>query len=253
MSGIKSLLDQLKDKRAEAAIIPEDAPPATRAMTDAMVRNAKVDVEKLETQYKDDVMSHAVLIGVTGNGSEEFANIAKYKHGAITVDYKGIYTQIVKAMKERRAGLTYSTQEHFLLLDELNKLKQQYKFQQLPAPTINAYSDGIYDGKLEESIAKIFKNNYGNSLYSAITRRAIGEKALAEGFSGKVLSVILYNYDGGVDTKFIPNPIKVIDTEATKVDDDYVKTELLNVKKLFQKTAKKNDPSNGLTKENGNE
>jgi hypothetical protein len=254
MSELKELLDTINDLRVTAKVDPGLNPASTRTAVEAMIRNAKNDLPKAEDAYKEAVMNHVIIIGVNGPGQNEFANIAKYKFGTITADYNQVKDRIITNIKKRNATNKYTNQEHFLLLDELTKIKTDYNMRTLTPPSNNGYMEGAYNGTLEDGIEKLIKVNYGNSLASAIVRREIGKTALEQNFTAKYQPVILINFneDVGVDTKFLPRPVAVIETTA-KVTEKEVKDTLTKVNMNVRGIkAKKSSPETG-TKEQVNE
>lgn len=247
MTDLKAILTELEEKEAESKLVPEQVDPRVRAGVEAKVRNAIQDLPRIQDKYKEAVMSTVTIIAVTGENAEKFAQIASDTMNALSVDFQLIKSRFVNNLKSRNAGEVYSSNTHFMLLDEVQKVKLEYKVLALPAPVINHYFDGIIDEKLEKAIELLLKKNYGNSLYSAITRREVGKRALEERFAGKNLPVILYNCNGEVDTNFLPTPSFLVDA-SSDVNVNMVKETLSNMAKTIKgkrKTAKKEDQSEG--------
>jgi len=241
---IKNLLDQLRDKRAEASILPEEAEPRVRAGVEAIVRNAKQAVESLSDEYKNAVMAHVVLIAVRGPNSKEFADLAEAKMKTLAVDFTAIQTKLISNLVTRNASKTYGQNEHFLVLDEFNRLRIEQKFLSLPAPKIERYNDGIYEAPLELAIPMLIKKNYEGSLFSAMTRRTIGALALEKEFVGKFLPVVIYNYEPPVDQTFLPLPTVEVDADG-KVTEKSVRSAMNDVRAKMVGN-KNNDPDMGL-------
>jgi hypothetical protein len=237
MNNLKELLQTLSEKEAEAAIEPTQTDPRVRAGVEALVRNAKAELGKLQTGYKDAVMSNVVIIGVTGKSAKEFADAAE-KVGSLAVDFDQIVDRLATNVVARGSGDIYTSHAHFMLLDELSKVRLEYDIVQLPTPMINAYSDGIYNIPVREAISKLLLKNYGGSLQSAVTRRVIGNLALAARFSGKKLPVVVYNLNSDVDVRFIPAPATIIESNG-KVTEALVKKKLTEIKSLL--SDKKDD------------
>lgn len=239
MNTLREILDRLSDKEAEAALNPEDASPKVRAGVEALARNAKVDVERIAKEYKDAVMGSVVIIGVKGATAQEFATAAE-KAGSIAINFTAVNDRLVKALKARGVGELYTSTAHFMLIDELSKLRLEYDMVQLPTPQVNAYSDGIYDAPLAIAIEKLLRKNYGTGLQSAVTRREIGARALQARFSGKKLPVVVYNLEEDVNVSFIPAPLTVVKSDK-KVSDNIVKKQLSTIKAMLSSKPKQND------------
>jgi hypothetical protein len=231
MITLKEALAKVTEVSADAAIDPTACDPRVRAGVEAKVRNANQDLERVSKEYKDILMSSVVVIGVKGKTASEFAQSAQ-KAGAVTVDFNLIVDRLTENLSKRAAGPIYTSHVHFMLLDELSKIRLEYDIVQLPTPQINTYVDGIYDAPLAIAIKKLLTKNYGTSLQSAVTRREIGKLGLAAGFAGKKLPVILYNLDEDVDVKFIPNPVTTLTSDG-KVTDNAVKKKLSEVKNML--------------------
>lgn len=238
MSQIKQLIEDIKGKRAEAAIRPEDADPRVRAGVEAMARNANRDLPALEQRYKDAVMSHAVIIAVSGPGAEEFAKIAKYAFHTAIVDYTSVATRLTQRVIARGARKEFSSQEYFIALDELNHVKVECNIVKLPTPEVNCPTAPVYDQPVDVAIRRLIENNYGGQLYSVVSRNDIGVAALASEFVGKMLPVVLYNFKEGLDESVIPRPLVVI-AAPKDVTEAFVKEQLDIVKsKLSGKKTK---------------
>jgi len=196
-----------------------------------------------------------VLIAVSGEGCREFAEIAAKDCGTVSVDFQGVTKKLVERLKARYASDTYNQGTHFILLDEFQKLKLEYEILRIAAPQVSGYNDGIYDFPLEEAVDKLLIKNYGDKLFSAISRREIGEQALNGKFNGKKLPVVLYNYTGSVDTDSLPLPLVTLAIDS-KVTLKSVKKALTEVSsKLNKQMPEQKDPiqdqeDDGLTEEN---
>jgi hypothetical protein len=249
--SIKDIVAQLKEKQAESRIIPEESDPRVRAGVEAIVRNAKSELTRLESQYRTEVMGHVVVIAVNGPDSKDFAEIASKKMKTLAVDFRGVLSHLLTNLRARSASARYGQNEHFLLLDEFNRLKLTLGVAQLPAPKISHYSDGIYEAELEFAVSSLITKNYENSLYSVVSRHEIGKAALQNEFVGKYFPVVLYNYSGPIDQQFLPFPI-VEFTADGNVNEKSVKAVMNDVKaKLLGNKA--NDPANGNTEGEDNE
>ena len=233
MNTLKEILTKLQEKEAESKIIPEEVDYKTRAGVEAIVRNAKTDIDALSRSYKEQVMSNVVLVAVKGKTAKEFAEAAS-KSGAVAVDFNLIVDRLVSNLASRAVGATFTSNANFMLLDEMQKVRLEYDMVQLPTPQINAYNDGIYDAPLAEAIKKLILKNYGSGFQSAITRREIGKAALAARFGGKKLPVIVYNLDQDVDTRFIPAPTATLTSNAA-VSANIVKKKLAEIRAQLNK------------------
>lgn len=231
MRELSEILAALKDTEATANIEPRETDPRVRAGTEALVRNAKADLERLYTEYKDTVINNVVVIAVKGKTAAEFAASAA-KLGAVPVDFDLISERLATNLSKRAVGDIYTSDAHFKLLDELAKIRIEYDIVRLPNPQINAYNDGIYNSALRPAIDKLLLKNYGTSLQSAVSRREIGKHALESRFGGKKLPVVLYNLTGDVDTQFLPAPVTTIVSDG-KVTDNSVKKKLTEIRSLL--------------------
>lgn len=247
MNELKEALAKIEDKEAESKLNPGDADPRTRNGVEAMVRNAKKDLDKLYRNYKALVMNHVVIIGVKGASAAEFAKAAE-QLGSISVDFNLVKNRLVTQLGKSAVGDVYSSHAHFRLIAELHKVKMEYEMKELPTPKINGYSDGIYDSPFNVAVSKLIDNNYGSSLQSAITRREIEVKALAARFSGKKLPVVVYNLDKEIDSQYLSQANTIIESDGD-VTLDSVKKKLSGIaKSLTQKL--KTETESSQTQEN---
>lgn len=228
--SLKERISQIEEKRAEAALSVEDSDPRVRAGVEATIRNAIQTLEQLETDYKDAVIPMAALIAIEGDGSKEFANTARIAFDTPTVDYEGVTNRIIDNVRTRSGRNEFTTQEFFLVLDELNKIKLEYGILSLPVPRVNAGSDRVYNCSIEEAVRNLLKINYDEQLNSVVTRREIGKLALSMKFSGKNLPVVVYNYRGSLDEQYLPRPLVTVSANLAEVNKDYVKEVLTQVK-----------------------
>lgn len=240
---IKDLIGTYKEKLAESKISASDVDPRIRAGTEAIVRNAVRDLPEVTRQYKDEVMKHAILIAVNGKESKEFASIAKHKFKTVTVDYYQVLNQMADSMHKRGVRDEFNNQEYYMALDEFNKIKMEYDILQLPAPRQN--TDMVYGHPLNKALKALIEGNYGERLYSIVTRREIGTQALEAEFTGKFLPVVLYNYTGTFDENLLPRPLIVIEVNQ-KVDEKFVSDKLALVRAKLNppKSKKKNNEEN---------
>lgn len=218
------MLKELIEKRAEIEVIIntdlETVNPAVVSVVAGNIENAKRDLDELKTQYLSAVKEALVVLAISGPESEEFANIARYKYKALTIDANSFNTEMTNTLLIRGGGQTYSQNTHFALLDELNKAKLKYGILSIPQPRINAMTDSVYDMPVATALKTIFTNNYGTGLNSAVVLRQIGEQAWNDRFSGKTLAVVAYNYTDNFGDDFMPKPIltHVCDSKPTDKD-----------------------------------
>lgn len=234
MTDLKSIIREIAEKEAETRINPEDADPRVRYGVEAMKRNAENDLVDLKQKYKDLVMGTAVIIAVSGDGSAKFAEISAKKVKTQTLDYKLIARTLSSRIVSRGHIGLYSQNSHMMLWDEMNHARLKYGFIRLPQPQAS-YIDGVFDTPLESAIESIFEKNYGSSLYSAVTRREIGELALENKFDGEKLPVVLYNYTGTFDPAFLPAPVVTVQADED-VTERFVKSVLSEVRLIVNKT-----------------
>ena len=237
MSTLKEILEKLKDKRAEAAIDAEGLNPKVRSMGEGIIRNAKREIVELEKQYKKEVSKHALIIGVTGPGASKFAEIAKEDFKTLSVDYMGSVKYLTASIEKRGGRKTYGSQEHFMLMTELNQIKVKSDMVKLPQPQIGPH-DGVWEQPIADAINKMFVRNYGGGFYSAITLREIETQALKEEFSGKTLPVVVYNLDVPVDTTMLREPYENIETTSEDITKEFVKSVLMSVKNKLKSANK---------------
>lgn len=219
MNKLKNIMDQIKEEQAMLAINPEDVDPRVRNTFEGQLRNSKEKLAQLEESYKNAVMEHTVIITVKGSEANHFASLAK--EAAVSLNYKLILENLVSALEARNAPVPYDSNTHFMLLDELAKVRIKYNIARLPNPLVNGYNDGVYGSDLETAVDILINKNYEQGLYSAITRKEIGNVALNGEFTGKKLPVFIYNNDGQVDVNFLPMPIAVIEINK-KMDKEEV-------------------------------
>lgn len=230
MSNIKQLLKELAEREAESKIVPEEAEPTIRAGVEAIVRNAKQEIERLSLLYMEEVMQHVVVLSVVGEHAREFAQLAQNKMNVATVSARMATEYLIENVKRRSGANVYVQHAHFVFLDELNNLRRHYQILQLPPLNTPSYQDGIYEKPLEEAIDKLVWSNYGSMLDSAIVRREIGKMALAARFSGKYLPVVLYNrVNTSLDPRYVPQPTLTMEVTES-VNDKMVKKALEELK-----------------------
>jgi len=235
--SLRSIIDQITEKRAEASIVVEELDPRVQSGAGGLIRQAKIALEALELQYREEVLKHVVIIAVSGNGSAEFANISKYALKTVTVDYKLVNTRLLETLRRRHSQPEYGSHENLIVLAEMPSIRSEFGILQLAPPRINNAVDNIYGQPLDLAIDKLIAINYNSSLYSAISRREISRKALEAEFVGKAMPVVLYNYTGSVDTTFLPEPVQVIEVDGA-VDEDFVKEIFNGVKNKLKKNNK---------------
>lgn len=229
---LKEILNTIKEKKAEANIDLDAVEPKFRGGVEGTIRAAKVSVDQLTEQYKQEVTKHLVLVAVNGPGAEQFANLAK-SFKTLAIDFRGLAKSLAQRIRERNGQLVYTQHEHYLLLAELASVKAKYGIASLPAPSYS-FNDGAFGQTLEQAVDKVLTNNYNNTLYSLVVRKDLGLTALDAEFTGKTLAVVLYNCDS-VDSTYLPLPSEIV-TAGESVDTDEVKKILSSVKNKLKKT-----------------
>ena len=233
--SLKEIITQLVEKQAESRVDPSECDPRVRSGAEGLVRAAKVAVEQLELQYKTEVIKAVVVIAVHGPGAEQFAKISQSAFKALTVDFHYILDNLAQAVKSHGGQSEYNSQEHWLLVSELMRVRQDYEIASIQPPVVNYQKDGVYLSPLRQAIQVLIEKNYGNSLYSVVSHRLISRLALQAQFTGKTLPVVLYNCKGDVDNLSLPLPTCTIHVKEGEANEDFVKNVFLNVKNQIKK------------------
>lgn len=230
--ALKDLMAQLADMEAEAAINLDEVHPNVRVGAEGRQRHAKDQIGKLRNQYLHEVSGHIFLIAVKGPGSEEFGRLSNEKFDTIAVDYKSLVKRLASALRARRASETYNQTEHWMLLTELQKIKQEYDIAILPAPTFSSVAN-FYQKPLEEAIEILLRDTYGAQLSTMVLRRDIGMLALTKKFQAAKLPVVIYNFEAplesGLDSTLLTRPVALINT-TKDVNEETVKRDLIKVR-----------------------
>ena len=238
MINAKELLEQIKEKRAEAKIPLSDIDPKLRPGAEGRIRNAAFDVRDLERKYKENIIQNSVIIAVKGSHSKEFADISQSLN-AIPVDYMLVVKRIYENVRKRGGRDFYGQNEHWMVMDELNRLKVDYGIPYLKPLTV-AYNVVGFEQPLLKTLVKLIESQYGGSLYSMISKKEIGNQALEKEFSGNLLPIVLYNYTVDADPMNLPPPTKVLEVNDTMTQEE-VKKELLKVRNSLKKTKNPGD------------
>lgn len=205
---LKDLYGKYQTLKELATVPPEEIEPRLRAGMEGKIRSAQSEIPKIEQAYKNKAVSDCAIIAVKGKFGKKFAEISK-DFKTLPVDYLKVVDLIGDSILKRGGRDAYSSQEHFMAMDELNKIKMNYGISQLPV--FQAKFDGVGpDTTIKQALFKQLIAQYGGQLFSAVTRGEIGNGALEIGFDGKTLPVILYNYAVDLDTTMLPYPLDVV-------------------------------------------
>ena len=233
----KELLAKINDKRAEANIDVSLLKPGVQSTAEGLRAVAAKEAEILSDEYMTLVAKKCVIVAVNGPGCAKFVEVAKTK-GWAAINYTALLDRLTANIKQRSNRDDFSNQEFWMFVDELNRLKLDYKILQIPMPKIDHTKEQVYDQPTAVAVRKIVMSNYGDSLFSAICMRDIGAAALAGNFDGITLPVVLYNCDGETDNHFLPTPISCVTVDIDATDESIAKTlQGVNVKKVKKPTS----------------
>lgn len=243
MNNIKELYNAIVAKREDASEELEAVDPRLRSGAEGRIRQAKIDVVTLEARYLSEIVKNVVVIAVAGAGAEDFGKIAEDKFKTISVDYFKILNDIASSVEHRGGRKTYSTNEHLMVLDELNKAKMTYGILRLPVLQPRFEVVGI-DMPIRETLYKNLAYQYGSTLYTAVIKSEAARQALEKGFTGNTLALVVYNYDQelGIDTSILPNPAAGLLVSKEDVSETSVKKTLTQVRDSLK--PKKQDQQN---------
>jgi hypothetical protein len=238
---LKETLNQLKERRAEAAIDPVEADPKVRAGVEAISRNAKAEIPKLAQEYAAKIERIILLINVTGAGAKKFAQYAHDKMKVLSYDYTGIVKVLADSVRARGGSESFGTNEGALLLSELLNLKESYLISNLPTLRINETVPTPYEAPLEEAIERVLEFSYGIGFYDAVTLRQAQSDALQSEFSGNVLPIVVYNYKGLENRggALLQTPSFQVDAPFS-VSVEFVKNALLKIKSQLKQGKETN-------------
>ncbi len=228
---LKEMHEKIRMLRELADMNPNLIEPRIRAGIEGKIRNAQSQLLPLEDSYKEKVANDCVIIATKGKYCKEFAIYAE-KMKAVPVDFLLSVDLIGDSILNRGGKDRYSSNEHLMAMDELNKIKMNYKISQLPV--FQAKFDGVPSGaSIKKALYVQLTSQYAGQLYSAVTRGEIGKKALEAGFLGKRLPVVLYNYTIDLDPTIVPAPVAVIEVNE-RPTDVFVKKTLTEIRNKFK-------------------
>lgn len=231
MPDLKTLLDQFLEKKAETEINPEDADVKIRAGVEANVRNAQKEIPFLERAYKEALVNHIVILDLNGSNADQFAKIANEKAGVVAIDFQEAKKEIIARVQSRTMRTTFTKQEEFFLMDELNKLKNEYDISYMPNLYVDTSQNDVFDKELEASIDYLLVRNYGQDLYSAMVLRKIQTTGMNAQFTGKLMPVMVLNLQ---DNNILPKSVASINCNKEISEEDVIE-ELDKVKKKLKK------------------
>lgn len=206
---LKDLYDQLTTKREMATLDPNLVDARIRPGIEGKIRAAQSEVPELERQYKNKVANDSVIIAVKGKYCKEFASIAQTEFKTLSVDYLECIDDISESILKRGGEDRYTSKEHLMTMDELNKIKMKYGISILPVFQANYEGVGPNDN-IRQALLVQFTKQYGGDLFSAVTRGKIGDGAIQMGFKGNKLPVVLFNYTVDLTEGVLSKPVDVI-------------------------------------------
>ena len=224
---LKKILSELKDAQAEASLSPELTDPRVQAGAFAIKRNAENRVAELSKEYKDAVWASIKVIAVSGKHGQEFAQLANQSTKTVIHDYLSPTKNLAAAIKNRTPRDTFSAQEYWMLLDELNKLKNKYEIEVLPAPQINT-DDHNRNQDIDGAVTDLIERTMGNDLYAVLARKELSDLVFETKSQSDIIPVIVYNYKP-TESMFLPQPVVSI-TVNDPVTPESVKTALSDIK-----------------------
>jgi hypothetical protein len=225
---LKTIYESLQVSKELAVLEPSEIEPRLRAGMEGKIRQARSDLALQEQLYKNTAVKNAVIIGVSGPYGRIFADISEKKFKTVAVDFLAVVDEMAESILKRGGKDSYSSHEHFMAMDELNKIKMKYNISQLP----------VFQGKFDRvgpntSIARALclelTAQYGGQLYSAVSRGKIADKAYDIGFTGNKLPVVLYNYAIDLDSSMLPEPVSVLDINEVPTENE-VKDVLISIR-----------------------
>ena len=206
-----------------------------RAGMEGKIRKAQSDLNPAIENYKNNVIRNCAIIAVKGKFGKDFAEIAQ-TFKTLSVDFLAAVDYIGDSIIKRGGKDQYTSHEHLMTMDELNKIKLNYKISTLPLFQSNFKGVGSQTS-IKQALYTQLTAQYGGQLYSAVTRGDIGNKALEMGFNGRTLPVILFNYVADLDPSMLPSPVEVLDINEKPTKED-VKKILMQVRSKFKSNSK---------------
>jgi len=207
MSDIEALVKEIEVKKLLANSEP-GTNPLSFTSKKGKIKRAKIDLEELETEYRQEVKSRALFIIATGTQADKFAKIAKEEFYCYSLDSNQFYYDITEDINER---LYTDAVTSPALFDILGKTFEE-KAREIG---IVSYPALIFESKYKKIL------NKKEDLIS-IVKRAFNEKIGAEvlGLDAiqKITKEALKSED--VDRKILQKfPIIMITKDETLVKD----------------------------------
>jgi hypothetical protein len=236
MSELKNLLKQIKTTEALAEMTLEGTDWRTLPGRTSQKAQAKVELEKLETQYKDMLSKSVVTILVTGKNSEKFASLSKVSQDCIVVDYLDFYKKVsvtveASLSKSRMFGVT----QHLLLMQRLGDFNRAYEILSNPPdmPVADVYVATVND--VISEIANRIESANGLSVVKTYIEEDVAYQASIKEEFSKVVPVVILNAPASQHDEIIRALFK---GKGVSVDTENVETDEKLIIKTFQQIQK---------------
>ena len=232
MTQIQDVLSELQQLTADAGQPLQNIPTAIKAGVEGKIRAAQAKLPAITAKYQALVAEKAVFIPVSGTAAQEFASKANEYFGAFAADFNKLPNEIYARIKARGYADRYSPNTHQALLTELGTIKGLLSLQKLsPLP----YYSGSQNKDVHAIIVEQFDEFYEGQLNVLNIKRELGIYALANGFDGESLPVIIYGQKGTLYAKHLAtlNELTINKNDETQ---EITQTDVQNVLKQLKRT-----------------
>jgi len=248
--SIKELLDHYEDLIALSKTNLNSIPLSFRAGREGQVRAAAAEAPNVAKAYRDKVTNSAVIIAVSGEYSQKFAEVAQDSLDMIALNYLKAADQTAERVIGRGYPDQYTSNTHHMALDEIIKLKNECGIFSLPIVQ-QVETSGFLT--LKDGLRQSLKKSFQGQFYTLVSKNDIGLIALQNGFVGGKIPVVLFNYDKEtpIDKTFLPVPLVTLEiNEEKECKLENVKEEIKKVQTLFKKknSTKKNSTKKTINK-----
>ncbi len=201
---MKEIVEEITKLRKHAAIEPSLKPVNTRHGWEGKKRQAKALLPDAEVKYKRHVRERLMGVIAIGEGAGDFADLTSKEYNLYTVNVDDLFERITKIVERTlKLGSVFTSEQVLYINMELEKIAKEMSLVEIPRALMDSKLAKAVNTRdeLKATIKKIIRNTYGKEMEINFILHQIGESALKDLTTSKLIPTVIY----GLDSDLINN------------------------------------------------
>ena len=195
---MKEIVEKIVKLRKHAAIEPSLKPVTTRHGWEGKKRQAQALLPDVEIKYKQQISGRIMGVLAVGKNAEEFAEVTSKEYNLYTVNIDNLFERFTKIVERTlKLGSVFTSEQVLYVNMELENIAREMSLTEIPRALMDRKLAKAVNTReeIKSTIKRLIRNTFGKDLEISYLLYEIGEAALKDLTTSKLVPTVIYGID----------------------------------------------------------